>query len=173
MWLGWLQQLERTVQKRHVTVGRDDIGTIRVDGHAVFDLGDLHPGIPADELGENTLMIRRQMLYQDKSHPGVGICRHAREKRFECGQASGRRSNSHNRETFRRFLRTHRFLFHGLCSGGVPRRATNATRHTRAPSLFSTATACSSAGRIVPSRRCICRSHVCGAPVPNRCFRCI
>jgi hypothetical protein len=68
-----LQQLEPAVEQRHVTVGRNNIGAIGLDGHPVFNLAHLHARIPPDKVGEHALVIRRQMLHQDKGHAGIRV----------------------------------------------------------------------------------------------------
>ena len=96
--LGRFEQLQRTVQKRHVVIGRDDVGAIDPDRHAVLDLEDLHAGIAPDQFGENALVVRRQMLDQHEGHPRVDVGRHAREKGLERRQTTGRGTDADDRK---------------------------------------------------------------------------
>ena len=98
---GRFQQLERAVQKGHVTAGRDDVGAVGLHHHSVLDLKDLHAGIAPDEVGEDALVVRGQMLHQDKGHARIDVGRHAGKKGFEGRQPTGRCADADNGKTGR------------------------------------------------------------------------
>ena len=87
---GLFQQLQCAVQKGHVAVGRDDVRAVGLHRHPIFDLEDLHPGIALDQLGEDALVVRGQVLHQDKGHAGISVGRHGGEEGFERRQSPGR-----------------------------------------------------------------------------------
>ena len=93
-----LQQLQCTVQKRHIAVRRDDIGAVGLHVHAVLHLKNLHAGITPDQLGENAFMVGGQVLHDHKSHARIGVGRHAGKKGLECREAPGRSANAHDGE---------------------------------------------------------------------------
>ena len=78
--------MQRTVQKRHVAVGRNDVGAVGLHLYAVFDFKDLHASIAPDQIGQDALVIGCQMLHQHKSHAGVFVNRHAGKERFKSSQ---------------------------------------------------------------------------------------
>ena len=88
------QQLERAVQKGHVAVGRDDVGAVGLHHHPVLDLEDLHAGVAPDEVGEDALVVRGQVLHQDKGHAGIGVGGHAGKEGLEGRQPPGRRADA-------------------------------------------------------------------------------
>ncbi len=92
------QQLQRAVEKRHVAIGRNDVGAIDLHRHAVLDLEHLHAGVATDEVGENALVVRCQMLHQHEGHAGIGSGGHAGEKRLERRQPPGRGTNADDGE---------------------------------------------------------------------------
>ena len=71
------QQLQRAVEKRHVAIGRNDVGAIDLDHHPVFHFKHLHAGVAPDQIGQDALVVRRQVLNQDEGHARVGVGRHA------------------------------------------------------------------------------------------------
>ncbi len=97
---GRFQQLQRAVQKGHVPIGRDNVGAVGLHHHPVGDLEDLHAGIVLDQLGQDALVVRGQMLHQDKGHAGIGIGGHAGEKGLERRQPSGRGADTDNGKSF-------------------------------------------------------------------------
>ena len=86
---GLFQQLQRAVQEGHVPVGRDDVGAVGLDRHPVLDLVNLHPRIAPDQVGEDALVVRGQVLHQDKGHAGIGVGGHAGKERLEGRQPPG------------------------------------------------------------------------------------
>ena len=60
---------------------------------------ELHPGIALDQVGKDALVVRGQMLHQDKSHAGI-VGGHSGKEGFERCQPSGRGANPDN-GTFR------------------------------------------------------------------------
>ncbi len=111
---GGLQQLEGAAEKGHVAIGGDDVGAVGAHHHAVLDLEHLHAGVALDQVGEDALVVRSQVLHQDKGHARVDIGRHAREKRLERGQSAGRGADADNRKPGRIPL--------GRCRCGCGRR---------------------------------------------------
>ena len=69
-----------SVQKGHVAVRRDDVGTVGFDLHAVLDLVDLHAGVAFDQVAENALVVRGEVLHQDKGHAGLVVGGKAEKK---------------------------------------------------------------------------------------------
>ena len=90
------QQLQRAVKKGHVPVGWDDIGAVGLHRHPVLDLEDLHPGIALDQFGEDALVVRGQVLHQDKGHAALGVGGHAGKEGFERRQPPGRCADAHD-----------------------------------------------------------------------------
>ena len=88
---GRFQQLQGAVQEGHVPVGRDDVGAVGLDRHPVLDLEDLHPGVAFDQVGKDALVVRGQVLHQDKGHAGIGIGGHGGKESFK-GRQPPRRS---------------------------------------------------------------------------------
>lgn len=91
--------MQSAVQKCHVAVGRDDVSAVGRHRHAVLNFENLHSGVAANQLGEDALVVRRQMLDQHKRHAGIGINGHAGEKRLKCRQPAGGGTNADERET--------------------------------------------------------------------------
>jgi hypothetical protein len=83
------EKAQRAVEQRHVVAGRDDVGTVGLDPHAVLDLLDLHAGVALDQLGQDAFVIGREMLHQNEGHAGLDIARNGREEGLERGQAAG------------------------------------------------------------------------------------
>ena len=71
--LGRFLQLQRAILKNHVVVRRDDVDAVRLDNHPVLDLVNRHPCIAPDQVGEDALVVRVQVLHQDKGHAGSGV----------------------------------------------------------------------------------------------------
>ena len=78
---GRFQQLQRAVQKGHVPVGRNDVGAVGLDRHPVLDLEDLHAGVALDQVGQDALVVRGQVLHQDKGHAADRYRRACRRRR--------------------------------------------------------------------------------------------
>ena len=101
---GGLDELERAVQAGHVAVGGDDVGAVGFDGHAVRHLEDLHPGVAPDQVGEDALVVRGQVLDQDEGHPRVPVGGHGGKKRLEGGQSPRRGADADDGEAGGRSL---------------------------------------------------------------------
>ena len=54
-----------------VPVGRNDIDMVRLYPQVMGDIGNRHRRNSRENLGQRTLMIRIQMLHQDKTHAGI------------------------------------------------------------------------------------------------------
>ena len=92
------QQLQRAVQKSHVAIRRDDVGEVGLHRHPILHLEDLHAGVAPDQVGEDALVVRGQMLHQHKGHAGIGVGRHAGEERLKRRQPPGRGADADNGE---------------------------------------------------------------------------
>jgi hypothetical protein len=101
---GGFQQLQSAVHQGHIAVGRDDVSAVRLDHHSVLHLEDLHLGVTPDQLGENAFVIPSQMLHKNKGHARIVVGGHGGEKSFERRQPSGRRADTHDRESRARLL---------------------------------------------------------------------
>ena len=86
---GGLEQLQRAVEEGHVAIGRDDVGAVGLDDHAVLDFEHLHAGVAPDQVGEDALVIGREVLHQHESHARVDFGRHAGEEGLERGETAG------------------------------------------------------------------------------------
>jgi hypothetical protein len=86
---GRLQQLESPAQKSHVPPRRDDVGAVGAHSHPVLDLEDLHAGIALDEFCKDALVVRGQVLHQDKRHARIDVGGHAGKEGREGRQPSG------------------------------------------------------------------------------------
>jgi len=69
--------------------GGYDVGAVGAHLQPVLDLEDLHAGVALDQLGEDALVIRRQVLHQDKGHERLHVGGHAGKKGLEGRQAPG------------------------------------------------------------------------------------
>ena len=76
----WLQQLQRAVKKGHVPIGGDDVRTVGLDAHPVFDLEDFHAGVALDQFAEDALVIRRKVLHQYEGHAALAVAGMAEKK---------------------------------------------------------------------------------------------
>ena len=111
-WGGRFHQLERAIDEGHVAVGRDDVGAVGQNSHAILYLKHLHPGVAAYQLSENTLVIRRQMLHQHKRHPRITRGRHPGKKCLKSPQPACRRTYPHNGKTRHGFCHGWKRLWH-------------------------------------------------------------
>ena len=91
---GRFHQLKSAVEKRHVAVGRNNVCAVGAHHHSVLDLEDLHPGVAADEIRQDALVIRSQVLDQHERHAGIDVCGHAGKKRLERRKAPGGRADT-------------------------------------------------------------------------------
>jgi hypothetical protein len=96
---GLFQQMQRAVQEGHVPFGRDDVGAVGLDRHPVLNFVNLHPGIAPDQLGEDALMVRGQVLHQDKGHAGIGVGGHGGKERLKRRQPPCRRADADDGKT--------------------------------------------------------------------------
>ena len=60
-----------SIRNHHRCVGRDHVDVIGFNRHVHVYLHNRHAGIVAEEVSENTLMMRIEVLHQNESHPGV------------------------------------------------------------------------------------------------------
>ena len=96
---GGFEQLQRAVEERHVAARRDDVGAVRAHDHPVFDLEDLHARVAPDQLGQQALVVRCEVLHEHERHARIRVRGHAGKKRLECGEPTGRRADADNRKT--------------------------------------------------------------------------
>ena len=66
------------------------------DSHSVLDLEDLHASVAPDEFGEDALVVRGQVLDQNKGHAGIDVGRHAGKEGFEGSQPTGGSADADN-----------------------------------------------------------------------------
>ena len=120
---GGFQQLQCAACKSHVLVGRDNVGAVGLDHHAVDNLENLHAGIAPDQLREHAFVIRGKMLHQNKGHARISVGGHAGKEGFKCSQPSGGRADAnhgeHGQGSIRRGWRLSRFRFHGFVFNGL------------------------------------------------------
>ena len=86
--------MQGTVQKGHVAIGRNDVGAVGLDRDAILNFKDLHAGIAPDQIGEDALVIRRQMLHQHKGHARILIGWHAGKEGLKSRQTTGGSTNA-------------------------------------------------------------------------------
>ena len=82
--------------------GADDVDLVGLDRHAVLDLADGHGGAAAQDLGEVTLPVRREVLDEDERHAGVGP--HGGEELGGCLDPAGGGADADDRERQPRWL---------------------------------------------------------------------
>ncbi len=82
-------QMQVPVRKRHVSIGRNNVGAVRMNRHSVLHFKHLHLRVAADQLRKDALVVAGQMLHQHKGHARLAVCRHRGEKRLEGTNASG------------------------------------------------------------------------------------
>ena len=83
-----LAYLQHAVGDGQRGIRRNHIDMPRLDAHAVRCLQHRHAGAAADQLRQQAVVVRRQVLHQHEGQ--FAVRRHVREKRLECFQASGR-----------------------------------------------------------------------------------
>ncbi len=93
-----LEQVQLAVQEGHVAVGRNDVGAVRPHHHAVLDLEDLHAGVALDQIGEDALVVGREVLHQHEGHAGIRVGRDGGEERLEGRQTAGRGADADDGE---------------------------------------------------------------------------
>ena len=77
------------MNQSQIFVGQNDVGTVWLDLHAVGYLENPHPGVPADQFGQDALVVRVKVLNDDKRDAGFAIGWHMGEERLEGCQAAG------------------------------------------------------------------------------------
>ena len=91
-----VEQLEASVEERHVASGRNDVRAVGAHRHAVLDFKHLHPGVAPNDFREHTLVIGREMLHEHERHAGVYVGRHAGKECLKRGESTGRRADAHH-----------------------------------------------------------------------------
>ena len=74
--------------KSHISARRDHVGAVGVHGHAILDPVDRHPGEPLDQLDQQAIMVRIEMLHNDKRHGAFWARGQCREEGFDGGQTT-------------------------------------------------------------------------------------
>ena len=93
------EQVQRAVRQRQVAVGRDDVGAV-----AAARACRPRPRTPViarvapDQLGQDALVVGRQVLHQDESHAGGVVGRQRGEEGLEGGEAARRRADADDGE---------------------------------------------------------------------------
>lgn len=95
-----LQQVQLVVHDGHVAVGRNHENRVRLHQHSVPHLHDLHFREAAQEIAQDALVRRIEVLNQDKGHAGVR--RQVGEELLESLQTSGGCPNAHHVKPDRR-----------------------------------------------------------------------
>ena len=90
------QQLQDPLRDDHVAVGRDDVDVVRLHPRLVLDLGDRHRGRPRQDLRQQAVVRRGQVLHQHEGHAGVD--RQRAEQLREGLQPAGRGADADDRE---------------------------------------------------------------------------
>ncbi len=88
------KQVQHSVQDRHVLVGRNHIDVVRSDFLAVPHLGDRNAGGALEQLHQDALVGRVQMLDDDKGH--AASIRHMLQKQLQSLKSSGRGTDADN-----------------------------------------------------------------------------
>ena len=96
------EELQRSIEQRHVVAGRDDVGAIRLHHHAVGHFMHRHARAPLDDFAEDAFVVRSEVLDEDESHARIPVGGQAREKGLEGSKTSGRSSNPHHGEAWDR-----------------------------------------------------------------------
>jgi hypothetical protein len=78
---GRFQQVQHTVQDGHVLIGRNHIDAVRRDPQTVLDLHDRHGGCALEQLDHDTLVVRVQVLDDDKGH--AAAVRHVPQEQLQ------------------------------------------------------------------------------------------
>ena len=68
------------------------------DSESVAYLLDMQPSVALHEMGQDALMVGREVLNEHECHLGLHLCRHGREKGFVWGESPGRSSDADNRK---------------------------------------------------------------------------
>ena len=97
--LGGLEQLQRAVEERQVMPRRNDVDAVGAHDHAILDFEDRQARVAANEVGEDALVIRVEVLHQHEGHAGIGGGGHASKERLEGGEAAGGCANADDGET--------------------------------------------------------------------------
>ena len=85
-----LEELQCSIEQRHVVAGRDDVGAIRLHDHAVGHFMHRHASAPLDDVAEDAFVVRGEVLDEDESHARIAVGGQAGEEGFESGETSGR-----------------------------------------------------------------------------------
>ncbi len=75
----------------HLFLGRQQIDRVRFDRHSVFGPMDRHRRVASQQFEHHALEVRRQVLQDNKRHPGVGW--QVAKQFLQRLQASRRRTN--------------------------------------------------------------------------------
>ena len=89
-------QVQAAMENRQIHTRRDDVDTVALDDHAVFDVQHVHVSIALDQLTEQAGVAGGQMLHQHKGHAAVAFGRHPPKKCLKRRQAPGGRPDAHN-----------------------------------------------------------------------------
>ena len=92
-----LEEVEQAVQNRHIFVRGDHINAVGIDFHPIRDLKHFHGGSTLEEFSQDPLMVRVEMLNDDKGHAAVR--RHRTQKLLQRLQPARRGTEADYRET--------------------------------------------------------------------------
>ena len=106
-----LGQIEDSVADAQVLIGRNDVNAVRLNGHGVLRLNDLHARVLGHEFRQQTRVGGRQVLDDDESRSAVGG--HGREETLEGPQRTGRPAQPDHRDARRTASRFRRLLASG------------------------------------------------------------
>ena len=83
---GVVRQDQLSALDGHELLWRDQVDGVRLDGHAVFRLVDLHLRVLAQDVGHQALVVGREVLHHHEAQSAVG--RHTAEKLLQRLQAA-------------------------------------------------------------------------------------
>ena len=109
--LGGLEQLQRAVEERQVMPRRNDVDAVGPHDHAILDFEDRQARVAANEVGEDALVIRVEVLHEHEGHAGIGGVGQAGEERLERRQSARGRANADHRKPLRRLVLRQRGRF--------------------------------------------------------------
>jgi len=87
--------MDNATQKRRIRVGRQDMHTIRLDPHALFDVYDFHAGTPLQQFAQGAFLRRVLMLDDNKGK--TAVIGHVAKKFFQRLQPARRCANTDDR----------------------------------------------------------------------------
>lgn len=93
-----LNELQGPMMQSHVAVGGDDVDRVDLHALAIGGLANRQLRTARDELGQDALVVWREVLHEHVGHAWVLVVREAGEEGLEGGETTRGRADPHHRE---------------------------------------------------------------------------